>query len=517
MKNRRRCPAVCKAAGALLACVVLALSACTAISPPVDAQDTPSAEASVSTTVSAPVARGYYVVGKNGRYGVVDGRGQTILPVEFAEVIILHDGVTPVLIYAVNGEAHAGGEEAYLKPLGWLYAMDGTSLIQGEYYYPMILGSGLIGVWDSSGMGVITQEGEQVVPCAYEDVSLCGGSIVANKYGSENAWAIDIYDTDGSLQSSGTVEGYLYTTETLWGGYIVIENKETGKYGLLDLTLSEVFPPIWDYIQPAGEGTFIANRNGRYGVVDAQGDEVLPFEYNFIQVDTDAYGKGKTVFPAASPGGVCIFDPQWKQTFFAEGYISVWVYDGAIIANDEAGYSYLLGADGSQIAPAAVEMYWDADVQLVIVQESYDSAQSYYTREGVQVQLPVCDYSMPVNPDRFIIIREQPDGTSLYGMCDAKGNMILPMQYSSLSADGADLEGLYTANGKYLTFTEKNEFDTEYSGVMDVDGNVLLPAVYDYVHPDGDLLRVRVGPAYGLMDIAGNWVWQASDYDALMD
>jgi hypothetical protein len=62
------------------------------------------------------------------------------------------------------------------------------------------------------------------------------------------------------------------------------------------------------------------------------------------------------------------------------------------------------------------------------------------------------------------------------------------------------------------------DYDTYRYGLVDQDGNELLPTVYEQMmHLGGDRYWVQYLDAYGVIDEAGTWYFQASEYEELMD
>ena len=62
------------------------------------------------------------------------------------------------------------------------------------------------------------------------------------------------------------------------------------------------------------------------------------------------------------------------------------------------------------------------------------------------------------------------------------------------------------------------DYDTYRYGLIDQDGNELLPTVYEQMmHLGGDRYWVKYLDVYGVVDEAGTWYFQASEYEELMD
>lgn len=468
--------------------------------------DSPAPSESILPSDTAIVSEGYYVVSKNGRKGVVNERGQTVLPFEYCEINILYYGEKPFAFSAlpavvkISGQKSTGSFGFFCE--GLLYSLNGSA-IYNDNCYASPLNDSLIVIYAAEKCGAITCGGKEVIPFQYTSISLCGNHIIAasGDFSSvlDKTSVVDIYDLNGVLQKSGKLS-FVGASDNL----LIVTNDTGTKFGLTNIDFKEIVPAEWDELNYVGSELFIARRGDKYGIIDGYGKEIVPVKFSYIDRCYNTGDPASVMFTASSGSGVYLFDQSGKQLFFSNKFNYVYVNNGIMIAQEESGRSHYINEKGEDVIPPASNIYTDSSGFII----SYNNQDCIcYTKDGEKLPLPEAQSIGSVSPDRFIFLTET---TWLYGICDENGGIIVPAKYTYMYSCGE--------KNSFAVFTETDNLSKAHYGVLDVnDGSILLSGFDELSYASGGLFYASKGIAHGLVDTSGNWIWQTTDYQTLMD
>ena len=489
---------------------------------------TPTPTLTASPT-AAPVAEDslrYYVVEQNNHQGVVDSRGQEVLPCSFAEVEILADSVSdgdgggqytgPIVFFAVPAVIYPTGREDN-PVVGYLYDTAGRKLSEEPLARAYRLGGNRIAVTrvDDSGTyvtGLMDYTGKLLIPIRYLYLTPCHGGLLALSG-----------DTDGNMKSATLFDGELHEAATAPGTFDCYDGQLIVQYGLqgemcrvVDERLQPVDDATWTSIWMIGEDRYVATDSmQRQSIIDHTGKVLMPAIAGEYGVYTkDKSGEFYTVYYAGD--GVGLLDGDGRTLYHTTKYSQIWYGDGAIVVYDEAArIGTAVDLRGEVLVPEVSSFIgWNVDAKLLMSQNdtASPSAMTFTHLDGRQFTIERASYVSRMADDRLLVYLEATEENgynSLVGMTDDDGNWILPPEYERLEwiGNGVLVAGRRQANGLLLC------------GLMDMDGKEVLPAKYDSLWNtyEGNLLHARVSTRYGLIDRKGNWVWSASDYSTLVD
>lgn len=471
------------------------------------------AETTASNVASAPqaaeVSKYYFSVSVNGKQGVVNERGQVVLPFEYADINIIYQDETPAAIFAVPAVVKMGKQESSYT--GKLYGLDGITVFEDNCNFAYTISDGLILFMDSNNKyGVITYDGKEVVPAQYDYIAMCGENNIAAVSGDiysvlNRNVDVNIYDKNGSLKTSGKLNFV-----SAYSDIIVITDDMGNKFGIANIQLQEIVAPVWDEISVAGGGLCVVRSGEKYGLIDTLGNEVIPVKYNYIDMRNYAgilYDPDNTetiYFTAQGDDGVYIFDRNGKQLFYSKQFRYAYIENNIMIAQDLSSKTHYINAKGEDIVPPAEYMYTDKSGFIFCTS---DQNCICYTSQGEKLPLPEAQSISAVSTDRFIYVTKD---NWLYGLCGSDGSIILPAQYSYLYP--------YGEKGEFLLFYETDKSGRSSAGLIDPnDGHIILRGFDTLNSLRGGLFYAKKGPVSGLVDIYGSWIWRTSDYETLMD
>ena len=180
------------------------------------------------------------MVKKAGNIGLVNEKGQTIVPVQYKNVLTLKEGYKNEYI-VVNENDQYG-----------LINTSGVVVIEPKYEMVKYL--------NSSSMFAIKEAG------VWKVIDIGNGNIVI----------------DG---------GYDDIIQAKTDSVVIVKN---GKYGVIDLNKEEKIEPQYEDLKYTFSIYYIAKKDGKYGIINSENEEVIPFEYmnmtyiesaNLIQAD----------------------------------------------------------------------------------------------------------------------------------------------------------------------------------------------------------------------------------------
>jgi hypothetical protein len=243
------------------------------------------------------------VPGKDGRIGMIDKTGKTLLPTKYSDIINWRDAGTPNIIlqrkpFVVDIGIVSEDCDGYVKVTEII--QDAPAFLQGE-------------LKENDIILKIKQENEEdyrdVSDMTYEDaldlIKGEKGTNVSLLVKHENGSTQDITIIRDEVEDSGSGYEYVYGVcdrnfkmivpfeyncfkknavycfdEDKWTVKNYIVSKE-GRYGILDTIFNTILPLKYNNIK-AGENSYIVEMDGKYGILDSSLNTVLPLEYDWI-------------------------------------------------------------------------------------------------------------------------------------------------------------------------------------------------------------------------------------------
>ena len=189
-----------------------------------------------SSTTKTGFSEDVVGVEKDGKWGVIDTQGNTVIPFEFERIEGFSDGLAVI---------YSGGKHGYID-------MQGNIIIPADYDIARNFSGGYAIVGKNSGnqtlYGAINQQGTIVVPMIYPNMH-------------------DFAE-----------------------GMACVSNSDN-RYGFVDTTGELVVPMIYDRALKYSNGLAlvrvddkrISEKQGKYGYIDKQGNAVIPLEYSYAK------------------------------------------------------------------------------------------------------------------------------------------------------------------------------------------------------------------------------------------
>lgn len=200
------------------------------------------------------------------KYGVVDKRGNEVIPVKYYSVTVYTNDLIKVELER-NKAGLVNSRNKVVLPLSYpgVY-IDFDKTPQGRFYET------------SDRTRVFSFDGDEVNIWKYEDVEDEHEGRRAVMY--NNKW--------GFIDEKGAeiIQPVYDTADRFYGSYaMVMLNK---KIGCIDKAGKVIIPVIYDYIGLNSEDLFLVANNNKWGFVDGNGKEVIALKYD----NADSFGEG---------------------------------------------------------------------------------------------------------------------------------------------------------------------------------------------------------------------------------
>lgn len=407
---------------------------------------------------------GKFVVKVWDKYGVINRKGETVLPADYQQIIIDSAGIRAAI---KNKEGK----------IWWgMYDPSGKELLSPNYPFLGEFGEGLVPAVAENGVWrYLDLKGETVIPFKFSKAgAFKDGLALVTDYKSDKQHFIDyrgeeviahdeipfyhanLFWLDRNNRKIWRISRGQYEEFELLNPEVILVGKQ-GKRGLLSTDDKLLLPCKFDYVaEPSKEGFCAVKKGDKWGVVDKDGNFTLPMTDRFEKIFTfhEKYArvlvKGRYGF-IDTRGNVYI-SPQYPDAGnTSDGMVAVKI-------NDKWGF---VNTDEKLKVQPYYDQVWPFINGCAIV---YGNRKyNLVDKEGKELHKPL-DGLKVTRTGKYLLER---DGR--YGLADEKGREILPVRYEMIR----EIEGGYfivNLRGLY--------------GVIDRNHNIKIPITFHYIQYD---------------------------------
>ena len=200
----------------------------------------------------------------NGKYGLVDFNGKTILEPEYDNLYVM-PGVKKVVIVEKDGKK------------GLVDCTLGDIIIEPNYIdiSPCTedFERGYIVKDENNKLGIITPDKKQVLECKYDEIrNVASDTYYCVKEGKK----IEIVNNLGQVILD---TGFDDVKELNSENFVIVKD---GKYGVIALSGDVIIEPPYDEIKYAYNNYYIAKKDNKYGIIDSAEEPKIDYTYNNI-------------------------------------------------------------------------------------------------------------------------------------------------------------------------------------------------------------------------------------------
>ena len=271
----------------------------------------------------------YYTVYENGKFGVINNEGETVINPEYTEIVLIPNKDVPIFIctYDLNDQdgtyktkvINQKNEEIF-KEYSKVEAIDNFDSKQNIWYEDDALR-----VEKDGKYGLINFEGKEVLPCDYDEITALKG--VTNNLLVKKDGKVGLVNEKGQTIVNTEYKDIKTLKEGYKNEYIIVN--DNNQYGIISTTGTVIIEPkyedvkylnnsemfaikdagVWklinkdnqilidggydNIIEAKGENV-VVEKGGKYGVVTTKNEEKIPVEYEQIKYTFSIYYIAKT-------------------------------------------------------------------------------------------------------------------------------------------------------------------------------------------------------------------------------
>ena len=303
----------------------------------------------------------YFVVKENGKYGVIDTKGNKIIEPKYEDVKIPNPEKAVFICYENdNTKVLNGNNEEIFKEYENIEPLK-LKNISGDLIYE----KSVLSYSKDNKYGIIDFNGKRITKAIYEEIdtlqykegellvkkegkygviNIKGATLVKTKY--DTIEADKFYEKDNGYKKAGyivsrkTEEGYRYGYVNLKGKEIIktkyndlyrildidsddiyIICAENGKYGLIknkDLIIENLYQSL---VYSESSNTIVAYKGTKRGVISITGENIVPCEYKQIDII------GENIYATSQDENVQVFNSKGEKTQLAQNEAIINVKD----------------------------------------------------------------------------------------------------------------------------------------------------------------------------------------------
>lgn len=428
-----------------------------------------------SVTQEKTVALKYFPVYTEGKWGVIDSRGNTIISPQYDEYIVIPDNTKPIFICTVDVNYDEGtyktkvinekGEDIFID-YDTVEAIENYDSSNNLWYE-----SGILKVSQNGKYGIIDMNGSVLANCDYDSITALKG--VTNSLLTEQDGKYGIIDNVGSVIINNEYKEIKPISDQYEDGYIVID--ENNKYGVINYTKTVALENKYDDIKQAyGNGKYyIVKEGNNWQIVDTDGNEYLSGEYdNIMSVNGEnaVIEKNKKYGVVSINDNKSIINPEYDNISFATGSNYIVSQDGKYGIMDSNG-NKLLDFKYSNIVYREVANFYEA---------TNDDYTSDLIDTNMNVKLSNVIVSELNNESGYLRVRQNNE-----------------YKYYNFRFEEKTTKDILSSNTLFLSQNEEGKY-----GYVDRNGNVIVNYIYDDAREQND---------YGYASVKKDGLWGAID------
>lgn len=372
-------------------------------------------------------------------FGYMDEEGNLMINYAYEEANDFHEGLASV---KRNGK------------YGVIIA-NGNKVVDFTYEFISDFNNGQAICRNKGEYGIIDRKGLEIVPCMYEDLQL----IFGNYYCFKSNGAFGVLNDRGELVLKPEYSELNAISDNI--AEIVTNQGQ----GLLNNNLEIVLPPNYEEIIPFQQG-FIVKKGGKYGIVDFVGKIVIPFQYDGIfpskytslfLVLGNKFSHLNTLNWEISTPWSDVYSG-WRELAHFNGVEYITTRKGQYFWTDTLGKTLkqlkinFLNSVGNVLSG---KLNKESKLGLfdrlgnAISTQDYDEIQEFkngflkvtkeskfglFSEEGQKIVETIYDEIVYLSEVKLFIL----ENNGKKGICDLRGNIIIPLEYNAIYVYGKD-------------------------------------------------------------------------------
>lgn len=392
-----------------------------------------------------PASKEAYIVGQNGKYGIIKKSGQIVLPIEY-------DKISPFTVENLAVVWKSRKDKRKKRNINYygLIDLSGNFVLPVEHSGKLTIKSHVIIINNDDKFSVYNLKGKPLISDSYDDYFLSedSGHIYVMK---NNLWGL--YNTAGIQLLKPR-----FTEITRFSEGVAAVN--SGKsWHFIDKSGQKIIPQNFEKAGLFRNGVAAVKYNNENIIINTNGNRIIPGSYKYIT----PLSKNRYVTTQESLKGIRIIDQTEKPLFTILGSVDISVIKigDATFYKTKQNHKYQL-IDTNGFNPSGL---------------SYDSIMSarFVKKENT------------FSPDQgfFTVTHE-----NKVGVIDKTGRLSIPLNYDIPRGGRASGNGMQPFIGNVIAMKKNGKW-----GLVNSHGREITKFIYDQVkHLQGNLYRVHMGP-----------------------
>ena len=198
-------------------------------------------------------------VAKNGKYGLIDLEGKTVLTCEYDSILTLKSVEDNLIVKKDNKTGVVNNVGQIIVPIEY----KDVKILKEGYKNEYII------VDESGNSGVISTSGTVIIEPKYQDIKYINSNeIYAAKI--DGKW--NLINKKSEILNSN-YDDYTY----LKGDYVIVQ--KNGKYGIITTSGEVKIEPTYEELRYAFSVYYIAKLNSKYGIINTDNTSLISLEY----------------------------------------------------------------------------------------------------------------------------------------------------------------------------------------------------------------------------------------------
>lgn len=229
----------------------------------------------------------YYSVYTNGKWGVINSKGETVLEPNYDEMVLVPNKTKKVFIctYDVDYDANTYKTKAVNEKNEQLFSQyeKVETLQNSDENNNLIIEENILQVTQNGKYGIIDLDGKEILPCEYDDIYGLEGiknSIVISRGNKKG-----LIDSKGNIIISTEYTDIKGLTSKYENGFIV--QNDQNKFGVVSYNKKLALECKYEEIKNIyGNNTYAVKEEGTLKLVDSQGNSYLAGKYDeFLEIN----------------------------------------------------------------------------------------------------------------------------------------------------------------------------------------------------------------------------------------
>lgn len=229
------------------------------------------------------VAINYYSVYTNGKWGVINSKGETVLEPSYDEMVLVPNKEKKVYICTYDVDYNTGTykSKAVNEKNENLYTQyEKIECLQNsDENNNLVIEQNILKVSKDGKYGIINIDGSELLPCEYDEIYMLKGvknSIITVRGGKQG-----LVDTKGNIIISNEYKTIKNLTSKYENGYIV-QNSD-GQFGVIGYNKKQLLECKYDEIKNIySDGCFVVKESGELKIIDGENKTYLTGKYSDI-------------------------------------------------------------------------------------------------------------------------------------------------------------------------------------------------------------------------------------------